>query len=287
MGIFYFQNRFQILKKKEQFINIKQVIKDKNPGLLKWMPGILLRYIKRIAHEDEVNAIMAKNADLVGLDFVDALIEDFGLKVELIGKENIPQAQTVIFAANHPLGGLDGIAFMHALGAHRKDIKFLVNDILSNIKNFDPLFVPINKHGGHGRRGTSVIDDTYAHGGAVLVFPAGLVSRKQKDGVKDLPWKKSFITKARKYEKDVIPVYIEGSNSNFFYNLARARKTLGIKANIEMFYLADEMFAQKGKKVTIHVGKPISYKYFNRSKSDNFWAEEVKERVYAMARDNK
>jgi putative hemolysin len=275
------------LKKKEQFIDIKQVIKDKNPGLLKWMPGILLKYIKRIAHEDEVNAIMAKNADLVGLDFVDALIEDFGVKVELKGKENIPQDRTVIFAANHPLGGLDGIAFMHALGAHRKDIKFLVNDILSNIKNFDTLFVPINKHGSHGRKGTSVIDDTYAHAGAVLVFPAGLVSRKQKGGVKDLAWKKSFVTKARKYKKDVIPVYIEGSNSNFFYNLARVRKTLGIKANIEMFYLADEMFAQKGKKVTIHVGKPISYKYFNRSKNDNFWAEEVKERVYAMARDNK
>lgn len=251
------------------------------------MPGILLRYIKRIAHEDEVNAIMAKNAELVGLEFVDALIKDFGVKVELIGKENIPHDQSVIFAANHPLGGLDGIAFMQALGGHRRDIKFLVNDLLSHIKNFDTLFVPINKHGSHGRKGTSAIDDTYAHAGAVLVFPAGLVSRKQQDGVKDLEWKKSFITKARKYKKNVIPVYIEGSNSNFFYNLARVRKTLGIKANIEMFYLADEMFGQKGKKVTIHVGKPISYRYFNRSKNDNYWAEEVKEKVYAMARDKK
>lgn len=275
------------MNNKKKFIDIKQVIKDKNPGLLKWMPGILLSYIKRIAHEDEVNAIMAKNADLVGLDFVDALIEDFGVKVELVGKENIPRDQSVIFAANHPLGGLDGIAFMHALGGHRKDIKFLVNDLLSHIKNFDTLFVPINKHGSHGRKGTSVIDDTFAHPGAVLVFPAGLVSRKQKEGVKDLEWRKTFITKSRKYEKDVIPVYIEGSNSNFFYNLARVRKTLGIKSNIEMFYLADEMFAQKGKKVTIHIGEPISYEYFNRSKNDIDWAEEVKEKVYAMARDKK
>src|SRR5690606_39130769 len=107
---------------------------------------------------------------------------------------------------------------------------------------------------GHGRKGTAIIEETYATGGAVLVFPAGLVSRKQEGGISDLEWKKSFINKARKYKKDVVPVYIEGKNSNFFYNLAKLRKTLGIKSNVEMLYLADEMFGQKDKKVTIHVG---------------------------------
>jgi putative hemolysin len=273
-----------MLKEKEKFIDVRKVIQDKNPALLKWMPGILLRYITRIAHEDDINALMTKNGHLHGLDFVDALIEDFGVEVVLKGEENIPLEKQVIFAANHPLGGLDGIAFMHALGKYRKDIKFLVNDLLSNIKNFDSLFVPVNKHGSHGRRATAVIEETYATAGAVLVFPAGLVSRKQEEGIKDLEWKKSFISKARKYKKNIVPVYIEGKNSSFFYNLARLRKKIGIKANIEMFYLADEMFAQKGKKVTIHVGKPISYDYFDPSKSDKDWAEEVKEQVYAMAR---
>lgn len=271
------------MKEKEKFIDIKKVIKEKNPALLKWMPGFLLRYITRIAHEDEINAIMAKNGHLYGLDFVDALITDFGVEVALKGEENIPLEKQVIFAANHPLGGLDGIAFMHALGKYRQDIKFLVNDLLSNIKNFESLFVPVNKHGGHGRKGTAIIEETYATAGAVLVFPAGLVSRKQKGGVKDLEWKKSFISKARKYKKDVIPVYIEGKNSDFFYNLAKLRKSIGINVNIEMFYLADEMFAQKDKKVTIHIGKPISYVYFDPSKSDKYWAEEVKRQVYAMA----
>jgi len=273
-----------MLKQKEKFIDVRKVIQNKNPALLKWMPGLLLRYITRIAHEDDINAIMAKIGHLHGLEFVDGLIAEFGVEVELRGKENIPLEEQVIFAANHPLGGLDGIAFMHALGKYRKDIKFLVNDLLSNIKNFDSLFVPVNKHGSHGRQATAVIEETYATAGAVLVFPAGLVSRKQEEGIKDLEWKKSFISKARKYKKDIIPVYIEGKNSNFFYNLAKLRKKIGIKANIEMFYLADEMFAQKGKKVTIHVGKPISYDYFDPSKSDKNWAEEVKEQVYAMAR---
>src|SRR5690606_36082497 len=132
------------------------------------------------------------------------------VEVALDGQEHIPLDESVIFAANHPLGGLDGIAFMHALGKYRKDIKFLVNDLLSNIKNFEGLFVPVNKHGGHGRKGTAIIDETYSSAGAVLIFPAGLVSRKQRGGIKDLEWKKSFISKARKYEKDVVPVYIEG-----------------------------------------------------------------------------
>ena len=272
-----------MLKEKEKFIDIKKVIQNKNPALLKWMPGLLLRYITRIAHEDDLNAIMAKIGHLQGLKFVDGLIAEFGVEVVLTGEENIPLEEQVIFAANHPLGGLDGIAFMHALGKYRKDIKFLVNDLLSNIKNFSSLFVPVNKHGSHGRHATAIIEEAYASAGAVLVFPAGLVSRKQEGGIKDLEWKKSFISKARKYKKDVVPVYIEGKNSSFFYNLAKLRKNMGIKANIEMFYLADEMFAQKGKKVTIHVGKPISYRYFDPSKSDQFWAEKVKEQVYAMA----
>jgi putative hemolysin len=176
-----------------------------------------------------------------------------------------------------------GIAFMHALGKYRADLRFLVNDILMNIKNFEPIFVPVNKHGTNSREVSQLIEDTYAGNYAVLVFPAGLVSRKQPGGIKDLEWKKSFISKAKRYKKDIVPVYIEGRNSNFFYNFARLRKRLGIKSNIEMFYLPDEMFSQRGKKVTIHVGKPISYQYFDKSKTESQWAEWVKQIVYQMS----
>jgi putative hemolysin len=115
------------------------------------------------------------------------------------------------------------------------------------------------------------------------VFPAGLVSRKQAEGIKDLEWKKSFISKAKKYKKPIIPVYIDGKNSGFFYNLAKIRKMVGVKANVEMFYLADEMFQQRGKKVVIHIGKPVPYQYFDKSKSEKQWAAEMREMVYKMA----
>jgi putative hemolysin len=128
-----------------------------------------------------------------------------------------------------------------------------------------------------------LIEETYAGDYAVLVFPAGLVSRKQDIGIKDLEWKKSFISKSKKYKKDIVPVYIEGRNSNFFYNFAKLRKRIGIKSNFEMLFLPDEMFSQRGKKVIIHIGKPIPYSCFDKSKSENEWAEEVKQIVYRMA----
>ncbi len=273
------------MKVAEPFIDIENILKDKNPKLHRWLPSFVVSYIKRIVHESEINKIMAKNGHLQGLDFVNALIHEFGVHVELKGEENIPLNKSVIFSSNHPLGGLDGIAFMYALGKYRNDIRFLVNDILTNIKNFEPMFIPVNKHGANSREVTKLIEETYAGNHAVLVFPAGLVSRKQQGVIKDLEWKKSFISKSKKYKKDIVPVYIEGNNSSFFYNLALLRKTIGIKSNIEMFYLADEMFSQKGKKVVIHVGKPISYQYFDTSKSEKDWAEEVKEMVYQMAKN--
>lgn len=271
------------LETKKPFIDIDDVFRKKNPRVYGILPKFVLSYVKRIVHQDEINRVMAKIGHLQGLAFVDALIAEFGVEVSLTGAENIPADSPVIFASNHPLGGLDGIAFMHALGKYRDDLRFLVNDILMNIKNFEPIFVPVNKHGTNSREVSQLIEDTYAGNYAVLVFPAGLVSRKQPGGIKDLEWKKSFISKAKRYKKDIVPVYIEGRNSNFFYNFARLRKRLGIKSNIEMFYLPDEMFSQRGKKVTIHVGKPISYQYFDKSKTESQWAEWVKQTVYQMS----
>ncbi len=265
------------------FIEIDKVIQNKNPKLYKWLPGFVLSYIKRIAHEKDINQVMYNIGHLQGFDFVNALVGEFGVQVELTGAENIPLDEPVIFAANHPLGGMDGIAFMYALGKYRTDIRFLVNDILTNIKNFEPIFIPVNKHGSNSRDITRLIEETYAGNHAVLVFPAGLVSRKQAHGIEDLDWHKSFVSKAKRYKKNIVPVYIEGKNSNFFYNLARFRKQIGIQANVEMFYLADEMFSQRGKKVTIHVGKPISYEYFDKSKTESAWAAEVKKAVYQLA----
>lgn len=269
----------------EKFIDVKKVIADKNPQLLKWMPGFVLSYIKKVIHEDWFNDILGRIHHLKGLDFVNAVIEEFKIEVELIGGENIPKTGGVIIASNHPLGGMDGIALIYAVGKIRKDVRFLVNDILMSFENFQPIFVPVNKLGKNSQKNLEYIDKVYAQDYAVMVFPAGLVSRKFPEGIKDLVWKKSFITKSKKYQKDIIPCFIEGQNSKFFYNLANWRKKIGIQANIEMFYLADEMYKQQGKKVTIRLGKVVKCKDLDSSKTDTQWSDYIKELVYKLGQN--
>src|SRR5690606_7054296 len=184
-----------------KFIQIREVIRKKSPKLAKWIPSPLISYLERVIHEEEINDIMTRFRDLYGLDFVDALIADLGVKVRVEGVENIPVDDSVIFASNHPLGGLDGIAIMQAIGRYRRDVKFLVNDILMNVRNLEPLFVPVNKIGGQAKSGILAIDQAYASDNALLVFPAGLVSRKIGAEITDLEWKKSFISKSKKYKR--------------------------------------------------------------------------------------
>lgn len=270
----------------KKFIDIEKAIKSKNPSLVKWMPGFVLNYIKKVTHESWLNTVMNRIGHHQGMDFVNAVIEEMELEVVIEGGEKIPKTGGVIIAANHPLGGLDGVALMYALGKIRPDIRFLVNDLLMTFENFEPIFVPVNKHGKNSQAALARIEEVYANDYAVLIFPAGLVSRKSPDGIKDLQWKKSFISKSKKYKKDILLSFIDGKNSNFFYNLANWRKKLGVKANLEMFYLVDEMYKQRGRKVTIRMGERIPYQSFTSEKTDGQWADVIKEKVYELGSQN-
>lgn len=264
----------------EKFIDIEKIIASKNPKLLKWLPGFLLRYIKRILHEKDVNAFMAQNGHLKNFEFVRAVLKEFGVTLVVKGLENIPATGKCIIAANHPLGGLDGLALMEAAGQKRPDIQFLVNDILMNLKSLDELFVPVNKHGA--QYAMDSINKAYASDRPVLIFPAGLVSRKQDHGIEDLVWKKSFITQSQRNQSPIIPTFIEGRNSKFFYNLEVWRRRLGIKANIGMFYLVDEMYKQKGKTITIIFGKPVMPETLTSNINPVEWSARIKAHVYAI-----
>ncbi|NVO02857.1 MAG: 1-acyl-sn-glycerol-3-phosphate acyltransferase [Bacteroidetes bacterium] len=268
-------------------IDLENVIKAKNPNLLRVLPGFLIRYLKRVIHQDEVNAAISRNVDKYGLDFVYAILEEFKVNVKVINEENIPDEGRYIIAANHPLGGLDGMALISLVGRKRKDIIFPVNDILMNLKNLAPLFIPINKH-GRNTENIALFEKTFASDNMILYFPAGLCSRKQKHGkILDLEWKKTFISRAKQYKRDVLPVHINGKNSNFFYNLSYLRKLFGVKANIEMLYLVDEMYKQRGKDIIITFGKPISFETFDKRINDNKWASKLKDYVYSLGMGNK
>jgi len=219
----------------------------------------------------------------LNFDFCRVMCERFGINVRIEGSENIPKEGGVIFAANHPLGGMDAIAVMSAIDSHRNDVKFLVNDLLMNIPQLKGIFVGVNKFGTTAREGIKAVDQAFAGDNALFIFPAGLVSRMTRYKViRDLEWKKTFITKAKKYNKPVVPVHISGRLSKRFYFVARLRKFLGIKMNIEMLLLAQETIKQEGKTIVVKYGQPILPESFDRSKKDQDWAYDIKSKVYDL-----
>ena len=202
-------------------IDVEKIIAAKNPRLARLLPRFIIKYIKRVIHEKEVNYVLKTYGDKTGLDFVEAVLSYFNITIKTCGEENIPKEGKYIFAANHPLGGIEGMALLQVVSKHNKEVRFVVNDILMNLKNYEPLFIPVNKHGKYSKEYAQIIEDTFHTNAWILYFPAGLVSRKIKGKIIDLEWKKSFITKSIQHKRDIIPVYIEGKNSNFFYNLSQ------------------------------------------------------------------
>ena len=275
------KNKTEKTEVKPALIDLDQVIRQKSPTLKRLLPGFILRYLKRIIHQDELNYYMTEYAHLEGVAFIDAVLADMNTKLDLIGLDNIPPTDKCIIASNHPLGGLDGMALMLAVSHARQDIVFPVNDLLMNVKNLEPLFIPINKHGSNAEN-IKIINDTFASDKVVCYFPAGLVSRKRGGVIRDLEWKTTFITKAKRFKRDIIPTHIDGRNTNFFYNLANFRKKAGIKTNLEMLYLVDEFHKQKNKTLVITFGPKIPYKTFDKRFTNAEWAELVKKYVYKM-----
>jgi len=265
-----------------QKIDVKSVLHSKNPSLAKTIPGFVINYLKKIVHQDELNGFLSKWGHLKDAELIAAGLNYFEIRYKVYGAENIPKAGRYIFVSNHPLGGLDGLVFIHELSKHFDRIKFPVNDILTNIKNLSGIFLPVNKHGSQAKDAAILIEKAYASDDQILYFPAGLCSRKKRGIICDLQWHKSFISKAIQHKRDIVPAYFSGRNSDFFYNLANIRKMAGIKANIEMLYLADEMFRQKGKEISLVFGEAIPWTTFDKTRSAPGWAEWVKSKTYEL-----
>jgi len=263
-------------------VDVAEIIRAKSPRLAKKMPRFVVNLLRRLVHEKDVNEILAKANGATGIDFVNIGVESLELKRQVSGMENIPSEGRFIFVANHPLGGLESLMMMKTINEKYSDFMFVVNDFLMALEPLRPIFIPINKVGKQSRTNAEQLNELYASDKQVLYFPAGLCSRKIKGKIVDLPWQKNFIVKAVEYQRDIIPIYIGGKNSNFFYRLANWRKRLKIKFNIEMLFLVDEMFKQRGQTITLTIGKPIPYATFDKSKTPIEWAEWVKTETYKM-----
>ncbi len=277
----------EVLDISKRHVDVEKAIRDKNPKVAKRLPGFVYRYLRRVIHEKRINEIFYEHRDKPGLPFLDvALNKELGAIINARGLENIPDSGRCIVAANHPLGGIDGMALMHVIGQKFDNIKFPVNDILMGVPQLRSLFVPINKMRNRNKKeNINRVNEMFASDAIIPYFPAGLVSRKKwfSKEIRDLEWKKSVLIGAQEHNRVIIPTHIDGRNSNFFYRLANYRKLFGVKANIEMLYLVDEMMKQKNKNINITFGKPLQPETFDKSIMDlKKWVGILKEHVYEL-----
>jgi putative hemolysin len=278
-------------------VDLKKFIASKSPKLAKYLPKFIYNWLDKLLHVDQVNEFLHVNRDYQGVEFATQIVKSFNPELTVVGTENITSDGRFLVAANHPLGGLDGVALISTVGQIRPDVLFPVNDILMLLVNLRPVFVGINKFGGTAnRRSASAnpstklnsenmqnLTDAFTGENLILFFPAGLCSRRQKNGeIRDLDWKSTVITQSRKNQRNIIPTYIDAQNSKRFYNWAYWRKKLGIKANIEQLFLVDEMYNFNGKPIKIIFGKPIPYSTFDKRYNDKKWAELLKQHVYDL-----
>lgn len=265
-------------------VDMDAIIASKSQRLAKYTPKFIINWLKKTIHADELNQILEFSNGAIDLEFADKTLEWLNVKsnVTFTDRGSLDPNKRYIFVSNHPLGGLDGLTLISLFGHMMGDIKFVVNDILLNIKPMSSLFVPINKHGKMGREYGELIHKAYASDAQILYFPAGLCSRLIDGEITDLEWKKNFLKQAKRYNRDIVPIYFEGRNSNFFYKLANFRKFLGIKFNFEMIFLPDEMFRQKNSTFEVKVGKPIPITTIDSSKTLEQWCREIREICYNL-----
>lgn len=261
-------------------INIGKVLVSKGA---KNVPGFAIRWLEKIIHQRELNELLSVNRDYKGVEFATHALDYLGVKYRVHGQENLPaKDKKCIFVSNHPLGGLDGLVLMSFIGNTTGDVRFIVNDLLMAVKPLEPIFVPINKYGKMRADYAIRMKEAFSSDAQILNFPAGLCSRLIKGKISDLDWKKTFVSKAVEYHRDIVPIYFNGRNSMFFYRLAKLRKFLKIKFNIETMFLPDELFKQKNATFDIYIGKPVSIEDITMERTPKEWTEIIRKKCYSL-----
>lgn len=267
-------------------IDIDNILESKMGTKAKFVPGFVVRWLKRITHEDQVNAFLWEKRGLSGTEWLTECVKYLDMTLNIVGEENLPDkndGKLYTFVSNHPLGGEDGVALGSIIGRHYDGkFRYLVNDLLLNLPGLKPVSIGINKTGKQSRDFPRMVEAGFQSDNHMLMFPAGLNSRKINGVIHDLPWKKTFITKSVEYHRDVVPIYFSGRNSERFYRIANWQHRLHLKVNIAMLFLVDEMYRNVHETFTVKIGKPIPWQTFDKSRKPAEWATWVEDIVYDL-----
>lgn len=275
-----------MLETTERTIDLDRIIREKMGTKARYVPSVAVRWLKHIIHQDEVNRFLWESRDKKGTEWLEECTRYLDMTLDIEGLENLPDkndGRLYTFVSNHPLGGVDGVALGAIIGRHYDGrFRYLVNDLLMNLPGLAPLCIPINKTGKQSRSFPEMVEAGFSGDNHILMFPAGICSRKIDGQIHDLPWKKTFITKSVETKRDIVPIHFGGRNSDFFYGLANVCKALHIKFNIAMLFLVDEMYKNVHKSFRVAIGKPIPWQKFDKSKTAMEWAKYVQDMVYRL-----
>lgn len=270
----------------EKTIDIEKILRDKMGKKARYVPRFVISWLKKIIHEDEVNRFLWENRKLEGTEWLTACVQYLNMTLDIVGAENLPDkhdGKLYTFVSNHPLGGQDGVSLGSIIGQHYDGkFRYLVNDLLLNLPGLKPVSIGINKTGRQSRDFPRMVEAGFNSDNHLLMFPAGLNSRKINGEIHDLPWKKTFITKSVETHRDVVPIHFSGRNSKRFYRIAKFSDRW-LPFNLAMLFLVDEMYRNVGKTFRITIGKPIPWQTFNKTKSPMEWAKFVEDRVYGLS----
>ena len=266
----------------KKYIDIEKIIGESDAGVLNKLPKFIIKLIARIIRQNEMNRILTKYEDYTGIDFLPKMIEEFNLKLEIEGKENLPKKGKCFFASNHPYGIIDGLILTLTVSEKYGTLKAIGNDAFMFLPQLRPLIAAVNVYGQSSKKYIKALDEVYNSEVPITHFPSGEVSRRYKGKIQDAKWQKSFITKAISCKRDIVPFHFPGKNSRLFYAIFVFRQLFGIKLNIELLLLPREMFKKRNKTIKLIIGKPIPYSMFDKSLSHNDWAQKVRSLVYDL-----
>lgn len=265
-------------------VNVDKILKQKSPSLHKKLPRFLIRLLEKLVYQKRVNEMLEACEGCEGIDFVTKALDNLEIRREVVGLD-IPMGE-YIFVSNHPLGGLDGMALLEAVDKHYKGVRIMATDLLMHIEPMRELFLPVNKYGKQTESYANTIAEHFESGKAFISFPAGYCSRKISGKVQDTQWSRNYISKALRYKRSIVPVFVDEINSPLFYRLETIRKKLGLKLNIGTILLPHELIRRSKRKGSVRMifGSPISHEMLT-TKPTSEWNNIIRESCYSLGKN--
>jgi len=267
-----------------RYLDLEDVIKKSKSRLLKRLPKFIVKLIIRIVKQEEINLILTNHSSDIGVDFLNSMIKEFNLTLEIEGKENLPENGRCFFVSNHPFGIIDGLVLTHTIAEKYGTLKAIGNDAFMYIPHLRPLIAAVNSFGQNSKDYINALEEVFDSETPITHFPAGEVSRVYSWKVQDCKWQKSMITKAISKKRDIVPIHFYGRNSRLFYSIGIIRMMLWIKLNFELMLLPSEMLKKRNQTIRVRIGKPIPYQKFDSTLSHWDWAQKVRKHVYNIGK---